>query len=338
MKWAEVKQLFIRWWSSFFRRVAALKIFHPKTWKFPASVVAGMKNIALKAWKSLASAVTKNMNLKLGARLMARKEENQEAKTEEKEAATVSAEVAAEKVVAKKKPAASKVAPVEEKAATTTEETTAVTEDCVSQEGNIAEGADTLAEVIDEAQEVAANGIVKNHIIASIALGLVPVPLFDLAALTATQMSMLRNLSEHYDVSFEESGSKALLTSLVGGSLPVLGAVGFSSFIKLIPGIGTLGGSASLSIVAGAVTYAIGQTFIMHFEQGGTFEDFDPKLAREFFQREVNNGKEFVQNMRDELDAMKEKGSEMVDQVQEKGSQIAGKDKDAAAEPETAKA
>lgn len=164
---------------------------------------------------------------------------------------------------------------------------------------------ETLAAVIDEAHEVAANGIVKNHIIASIALGLIPVPLFDLAALTATQMSMLRNLSEHYGVSFDDSGSKALLTSLVGGSLPVLGAVGFSSIAKLIPGIGTLGGSASLSIVAGAVTYAIGQTFIMHFEAGGTFEDFDPKQSREFFKREVKNGKEFVQSMRDELNEMK---------------------------------
>ncbi len=208
-------------------------------------------------------------------------------------------------------------------------------------------GTDTLAAVIDEAQEVAANGIVKNHIIASIALGLVPVPLFDLAALTATQMSMLRNLSDHYGVSFEESNSKALLTSLVGGSLPVLGAVGFSSLIKLIPGIGTLGGSASLSIVAGAVTYAIGQTFIMHFEAGGTFEDFDPKQAREFFKREVDNGKEFVQSMRDELDAMKAKGSQVVDQVQEKGSQVVDQVKekgsqiagqDTAAESETAKA
>ena len=271
---------------------------------------------------------------------MARKEETQEAKPEEKEAATVSAEVAAEKLVAKRKPAASKAAaPVEEKAAAVAEEKTAVTDDenCAPQE-NVEAGVTTLAEVIDEAREVAANGIVKNHIIASIALGLVPVPLFDLAALTATQMSMLRNLSEHYGISFEESGSKALLTSLVGGSLPVLGAVGFSSLIKLIPGIGTLGGSASLSIVAGAVTYAIGQTFIMHFEKGGTFEDFDPKLAREFFQREVDNGKEFVRSMRDELDAMKEKGSQMVGQVQEKGSQIVGKDEGATAEPETMKA
>ena len=173
-------------------------------------------------------------------------------------------------------------------------------------------GGDTLAAVIDEAQEIAANGIVKNHIIASIALGLVPAPLFDIAALTATQMSLLRTLSGHYGVSFDDHSSKALLTSLVGGSLPVLGAVGFSSLVKLIPGIGTLAGSASLSIVAGAVTYAIGQTFIMHFEAGGTLEDFDPKQAREFFKREVGNGKEFVRSMRDEL---KSAGGEQVVEV-----------------------
>lgn len=276
---------------------------------------------------------TEYINLKLGVGVMARKKEIEDSNAENAEAVTVSAEEAAEKVVSKK-PAAKEAAPVAEKAAVTNDES------CAPQENN-AEGADTIAMVIDEAQEVAANGIVKNHIIASIALGLVPVPLFDLAALTATQMSMLRNLSDHYGVSFEEGNSKALLTSLVGGSLPVLGAVGFSSLVKLIPGIGTLGGSASLSIVAGAVTYAIGQTFIMHFEQGGTFEDFDPKQAREFFKREVDNGKTFVKSMRDEINELKDKGSQMVDQVQEKGSQIVGQDaaaQSAPAEAETAKA
>lgn len=159
--------------------------------------------------------------------------------------------------------------------------------------------------VTSETMDIAANNIVKNHIIASITLGLIPVPLFDIAALTAVQMNMLRSLSEHYGVPFNDGDTKSLITALVGGSLPVLSVVGLSSFAKLIPGVGTLLGSASLGMAAGAVTYAVGQVFIMHFEAGGTLEDFDPKQSKVFFEREFAAGKAFVQTIREELKAAK---------------------------------
>lgn len=169
-------------------------------------------------------------------------------------------------------------------------------------------GIEAEHELFIEAHTSLANNIIKNHIIASITLGLVPVPLFDLAALSATQMSMLKALGEHYDVPFEDSKHKPLLTSLIGGSLPVLGVVGLSSMAKLIPGVGSLFGSASLSISAGAVTYAVGQVFMGHFESGGTFEDFEPKHAAEYFKREFESGKLIVSEMKDELKSAKEEG------------------------------
>jgi uncharacterized protein (DUF697 family) len=162
-----------------------------------------------------------------------------------------------------------------------------------------------VASIEQETHDLTASNIVKSHIIASITMGLVPIPLFDLAALTATQMSMLRNLSEHYNVPFDSSNTKPLLTALVGGSLPVLGILGLSSISKLIPGVGSLMGSASLSLVAGAVTYAIGQVFILHFQAGGTLDDFDPKQAQVFFNREFESGKRFVKTMRKEVKANK---------------------------------
>ncbi len=158
-----------------------------------------------------------------------------------------------------------------------------------------------LVSVSSEIQDVTANNIVKNHIIASIALGLVPVPLFDLAALVTTQMNLIGSLREHYGLPADDTDTKMLVTSLISGSLPVLGVVGLSSFAKLIPGIGSLVGSASLSISAGAVTYAVGQTFIMHFEAGGSLDDFEPKQAQDFFKREFDKGKQFVKNIRDEF-------------------------------------
>lgn len=140
-------------------------------------------------------------------------------------------------------------------------------------------------------KHMVAQGVVKTHIIAGMALGLLPAPLFDIAALTGTQMNLLRTLSRHYGIGFEEKAGKAALTSLIGGALPVMTVVGLSSFAKLIPGIGTIGGGISMTVLSGATIYATGQVFIRHFEAGGTFRDFDAKHWRTFFREQLEEGK-----------------------------------------------
>ena len=140
--------------------------------------------------------------------------------------------------------------------------------------------------------------IINRHIITAVSVSLVPVPLFDIAALTATQLHLLRSLSEHYNLSFDETHSKSLITPLIGGSLPVLSMLGLSSLAKFIPGIGSVVGSASLSIVAGAITYAMGRVFSAHFMAGGTLQDFSPKDAQAVFMRELEQGKVIVKKMK----------------------------------------
>ena len=153
---------------------------------------------------------------------------------------------------------------------------------------------------------IMAENTIKNHIIASMGLSLIPVPLVDVSALTATQLSMLQKLCLYYDIPFEEGELKPLLTALISGATPVLGLVGISSLVKAIPGIGTLAGTASLSVMAGAITYAVGQTFILHFAAGGTLADLDMQQAKAFFKQEVKNGKQFVKTLKDEIKAAKE--------------------------------
>ncbi len=163
----------------------------------------------------------------------------------------------------------------------------------------------------ESAQSVSlpANNTIKNHVIASMGLGLIPVPLVDVSALTATQLSMIQKLCILHEIPFEEGDLKPLLTSLASAALPVMGIVGISSLVKAIPGIGTLGGSASLSVIAGAITYALGQTFAIHFAAGGTLEDLDIKQAKAFFKHEIDNGKNFVQSLREELKAAKQEAA-----------------------------
>lgn len=145
-----------------------------------------------------------------------------------------------------------------------------------------------------------AKNIVKNHVIASAGMGFIPVALFDIAALSANQHTMLYHLCQHYSVGFDAQRSKPLVLSLMTGALPVLSMIGLSSVSKLIPGIGTLGGSAGVAVSAGAVTYATGQTFVKHFSAGGDLGNFVPGHFSGFFKKELNKGKFFVSKMKPE--------------------------------------
>jgi uncharacterized protein (DUF697 family) len=153
-----------------------------------------------------------------------------------------------------------------------------------------------LAAISLQSKHIAAQNIVKTHMVAGMALGLLPSPLFDIAALSGVQLNLLRNLCQQYAVEFDEQVSKGLLTSLASGALPVLAVLGLSSFAKLIPGIGTVGGGISMTVLAGATIYATGQVFIRHFETGGTLQDFDAKHWQMLFKQQFEEGKAFVKN------------------------------------------
>lgn len=142
-----------------------------------------------------------------------------------------------------------------------------------------------------QSRHLSAQNIVKAHMVAGSALALLPLPLFDLAALSGTQLSLLRSLCKHYDVNFEEQKGKAILTSLISGSLPLIMVMSLSSFARLLPGIGTIGGSISMTIFSSAFIYATGQVFINHFEYGGTLENFEGKHWRKFFKEKFEERK-----------------------------------------------
>lgn len=142
-----------------------------------------------------------------------------------------------------------------------------------------------------QSKHLSAQNVVKSHMVAGSALALLPLPVFDLAALSGTQLSLLRSLCKHYGINFEEQKGKAILTSLISGSLPLIMVMSLSSFARLLPGIGTIGGSISMTIFSSAFIYATGQVFINHFEYGGTLEDFEGKHWRRFFKEKFEEKK-----------------------------------------------
>lgn len=146
---------------------------------------------------------------------------------------------------------------------------------------------DTLA-----THDMNAKAIVKRYMLWSMGAGAIPVPVLDLATITAVQLKMLSELSKEYDVPFREDRGKAIISALisgVGSGALAYGLVG--SMLKAVPLFGSLLGLASVPIMAGAATYALGNVFLQHFASGGTFLDFDPARVRAHFAQHVEEGK-----------------------------------------------
>jgi uncharacterized protein (DUF697 family) len=72
----------------------------------------------------------------------------------------------------------------------------------------------------------------------------------------------------------------------------------FASLFKSIPIIGTTTGAATVSIVGGASTYAIGKVFDRHFRKGGTLLNFDMQEAKAYFKAKLEEGKGVVAKMK----------------------------------------
>ena len=131
----------------------------------------------------------------------------------------------------------------------------------------------------------------KNHILAAMGVGLVPIPLVDMVALVGIQLDMIRTLSSEYNVPFRRDIGKSVITTLLGGFIPVALGGTLSSLIKCIPLIGQTTGAITMPVISGASTYAIYKVFIQHFESGGTFLDLDPAKVKSYFSEQFTKGK-----------------------------------------------
>lgn len=132
--------------------------------------------------------------------------------------------------------------------------------------------------------------VIKNHCLWALGAGLLPLPLFDLAAVTAIQMDMLKQLADLYQVDFSKSQGKFFVSGLTGSTLAGLGA----SVVKAIPGLGSVLGGVSMSVLSGASTYAVGQVAASHFAANGNLDDVDFTWAKEKYREAVERGKMVV--------------------------------------------
>jgi uncharacterized protein (DUF697 family) len=140
--------------------------------------------------------------------------------------------------------------------------------------------------------------LAKNHILASMGVGLIPIPLIDLFALMGIQLDMIKKLAAEYDVPFRQDRGKSIITSLVGGFLPASLGGSIASIIKIVPVIGQTTGAVTMPVISGAATYAIYKVFVQHFEAGGTFLDLDPAKVKSFFSTQFTKGKQVATELK----------------------------------------
>lgn len=144
-------------------------------------------------------------------------------------------------------------------------------------------------------QKLRAESLIKSYVMAAAAASIVPLPLFDLAAITAVQMRMIQKLAEMHGKTFSEAPVRNTIVSLAGGIIgPNAGAIAAISLAKLVPGIGWMIGLASMPVVVGASTYAIGQVFREHFEDGGSVYDISVGAMRRTYDEQLGKGRQLV--------------------------------------------
>jgi uncharacterized protein (DUF697 family) len=129
--------------------------------------------------------------------------------------------------------------------------------------------------------------IIRNHVLYSMGAGLIPVPLLDIAAVTAVQVDMIHQIAESYGQDFSATRAKAWIGALSGSFLARLGA----DAVKLIPGVGPILGGVSMAVISGAGTYAIGQIINRHYAGGGTSATFNAESFKQAYKEEFEKGK-----------------------------------------------
>jgi len=142
--------------------------------------------------------------------------------------------------------------------------------------------------------------ITRNHILASLGVGLVPIPIADIVGVLAVNLDLIRSLSKEYGVPFQQDRGKAILTSLLGGLFPVAVGGTVISLLKFIPIVGQTTGAVALPVLAGASTYAVSKVFVRHYESGGSLVDLDPTKVKDFFSKQFGIGKKVAADLKND--------------------------------------
>ncbi len=153
----------------------------------------------------------------------------------------------------------------------------------------------TLQQVKHKNQTTYAKKIVRNHSLLSGVAGAVPLPPLGVALILANNLKMLHKLSSIYGVKFNKNLGKSAIGSFLGscGTFSISGRLiwGLSTVAPVAAPVISI---ATTPLFGVAMTYALGQLFVQHFESGGTFLTFDPEKVRGHYAELFEEGKKLA--------------------------------------------
>ena len=166
-------------------------------------------------------------------------------------------------------------------------------------------------------KQAEADRTIRSHVLWAMGAGLIPLPILDIAAVTAIQLDLLKRLAALFGQDISNSQGKALVSALTGSTFAAIG----SSMIKAIPVIGTVLGGVSMSITSGASTYAVGQVALSQLLSSGTLFDIDLERAKRDYGDAYEKGKVYASNLEKDKDAAADvyKSLEQLASLKEKG-------------------
>ena len=147
-----------------------------------------------------------------------------------------------------------------------------------------------------ENKKEAAQNIIQSNAFFAAAAGAIPIPAVDVGAVTLVQLDMLKALCRIYSVNYSEIKGKAVISALSGSIM----ARYWASAIKATPGLGTLIGGISMSLMSGANTYSLGKVFDHLLSQYGSLDNFNLEEIRKVFREELSRGKELIKKKQEE--------------------------------------
>lgn len=142
-----------------------------------------------------------------------------------------------------------------------------------------------------------AMAIVKTWSQWAVVAGMTPIPILDIVVLSGTQIKLIQLLCKHYNIPFEKKVAVAVATGLIGGTLTSTVATGTTRvLIKNIPVVGQIFNWTVEPALSFGSTYAIGATFVKHFESSGDLKSFKSEEMKDFAAEQLLKGKKLFQS------------------------------------------
>lgn len=129
-------------------------------------------------------------------------------------------------------------------------------------------------------QRIRANEIVREEAYWAIGLGLIPLPLVDVVALTAVEGRMIRRIGEVYGCTFSDSYANNLFVSLLAGiGSTAIGVKFVTDLLSFVPGVNLVASVVGVSITVVPVHFAVGAWLIDSLEVDPNAEPATQRFA-----------------------------------------------------------